>query len=111
MKFRKTNKTIWGIFLGRNCTPIEPLHIQKWLSVWTLIRLSMLIIFQWLFTRSKSILETLEQGVKYVNVRSGVFIVIFWSDLTPWSSASIVNIEKVNGHRLGILKPLLNDTG
>ena len=74
MKFRKTNKTIWGIFLGRNYTPLEHLHIRKWLSVWTLIRLSMLIIFQWLFTCSKSILETLEQGV---NVRSGAFIVNF----------------------------------
>ena len=45
--------------------PIKSLHIRKWLSVWNLVRLSRLIICQWLFTCYKSTLEILEKGVKY----------------------------------------------
>ena len=38
-------------------------------------------------------------------------IILTLNIFTPCSSASIVNIEQVNSHRIGILKPLHNVPG
>ena len=79
---------------------------QKW--SWVLVLLILLTSTQLTFTCLNSTIETLEQGVKYVNNESTrmtsktLFWCIYcqlWTYFTPFSCFSIVNLEQVNVSR------------